>query len=118
MKKINILLVAVLVLSLFTGLKTTEAASNVKVHFINVGQGDSILIQTGNENVLIDGGGKGKGAEVVAYLKKQKVKTLSALVSHPDSNHVGGLAYVIKSLNVKSVYALKFLILPRHTKTF
>ncbi|MEK4010454.1 MULTISPECIES: hypothetical protein [Peribacillus] len=42
MKKINILLVAVLVLSLFTGLKTTEAASNVKVHFINVGQGDSI----------------------------------------------------------------------------
>src|SRR5687767_4021326 len=103
MKKINILLVAVLVLSLFTGLKTTEAASNVKVHFINVGQGDSILIQTGNENVLIDGGGKGKGDEVVAYLKKQKVKTLTALVStHPDADHVGGLAHVIKSLSVKS----------------
>ncbi len=108
MKKINILLVAFLVLSLFTGLKTTEAASNVKVHFINVGQGDSILIQTGNENVLIDGGGKGKGNEVVAYLKKQKVKTLTALVStHPDADHVGGLAHVIKSLSVKSVYAPK-----------
>ena len=108
MKKLNILLVVVLVLSLFTGLKTTSAASNVKVHFINVGQGDSILIQTPNENVLIDGGGKGKGDEVVAYLKKQKVKTLNAVVStHPDADHVGGLAYIIKNMKVKAVYAPK-----------
>lgn len=80
----------------------------MKVHFINVGQGDSILIQTGNENVLIDGGGKEKGDDVVAYLKKQKVKTLNAVVStHPDADHVSGLAYVIKTLNIKSVYAPK-----------
>lgn len=42
MKKFNILLVAVLILSIFTGLQTTEAATNVKVHFINVSQGNSI----------------------------------------------------------------------------
>lgn len=108
MKKINSLLAILLFLSLFTGLTKTEAASNVKVHFINVGQGDSILIQTPNENILIDGGGKGKGDEVVAYLKKQKIKTLTAVVStHPDADHVGGLAYVIQNLNVKSVYAPK-----------
>ncbi|WP_370014207.1 MBL fold metallo-hydrolase [Peribacillus sp. B2I2] len=69
-----------------------------------MGQRDSILIQTGNENVLIDGGGKEKGDDVVAYLKK----TLNAVVStHPDADHVGGLAYVIKTLNIKSVYAPK-----------
>ena len=108
MKKINILLSIAILLSLITGIKTTEAASKVKVHYINIGQGDAILIQTPNENILIDGGGKGKGDEVVAYLKKQKVKTLNAVVStHPDADHVGGLAYVIQSLNVKSVYAPK-----------
>lgn len=44
----------------------------MRVHFINVGQRDSILIQTGNENVLIDGGGKEKGDDVVAYLKNKR----------------------------------------------
>ena len=108
LKNLKVLFVTVLFLSLFTGIKTAEAANDVKVHFINVGQGDSILIQTGNENILIDGGGKGKGDEVVAYLNKQKVKTLNAVVStHPDADHVGGLAYVIKTLTVKSVYAPK-----------
>ena len=108
MKKLKFLLASVLFLSLLTGITPTEAASNVKVHFINVGQGDSILIQTPNENVLIDGGGKGKGDEVVAYLKKQKVKTLNAVVStHPDADHIGGLAYIIKNTKVKTVYAPK-----------
>lgn len=108
MKKINILLVFVLITSLFVGVNTSKAASTVKVHFINVGQGDSILIQTGSENVLIDGGGKGKGDEVVAYLKKQKVKTLNVVVStHPDADHIGGLAYVINTMTVKKVYAPK-----------
>ncbi|MFJ8264781.1 ComEC/Rec2 family competence protein [Peribacillus asahii] len=108
MKKINILVILALIISLFTGVTSSQAASTVKVHFINVGQGDSILIQTGNENILIDGGGKGKGDEVVAYLKKQKVSTLNAVVStHPDADHIGGLAYVIQTLKVKSVYAPK-----------
>lgn len=108
MKKLNILLILMLLLSLFTGVKSSQAVSSVKVHYINVGQGDSFLIQTGNENVLIDGGGKGKGDEVVAYLKKQKVSTLNAVVStHPDADHIGGLAYVIQTLKVKSVFAPK-----------
>ncbi|MFJ8262739.1 ComEC/Rec2 family competence protein [Rummeliibacillus sp. NPDC094406] len=108
MKKLNLLVIFSLLLSLFIYVSPSSAASNVKVHVIDVGQGDSILIQTGNENVLIDGGNKGKGDEVVAYLKKQKVKTLNAVVStHPDADHVGGLAEVINSLNVKSVYAPK-----------
>ena len=108
MKKINILLIFILIASLFTGIIPSQAASTVKVHFINVGQGDSALIQTGNENILIDGGGKGKGDEVVAYLKKQKVKTLNAVVStHPDADHIGGLSYVIDHMAVKKVYAPK-----------
>ncbi|HWK21642.1 MAG TPA: MBL fold metallo-hydrolase, partial [Ureibacillus sp.] len=96
MKQLKILIVLSLILALFTGVAPSEAASTVKVHIIDVGQGDSILIQTGNENILIDAGNKGTGDEVVAYLKKQKVKTLNAVVStHPDADHIGGLDEVI-----------------------
>ena len=108
MKKINVLLIFILIASLFTSITPSEAAATVKVHFINVGQGDAALIQTGNENILIDGGGKGKGDEVFAYLKKQKVKTLNAVVStHPDADHIGGLSYIIDNMKVKKVYAPK-----------
>ncbi len=108
MKKLNLLIIFALFSSLFIYVSPSSAANNVKVHVIDVGQGDSILIQTGNENILIDGGNKGKGDEVVSYLKKQKVKTLNAVVStHPDADHVGGLAEVIDTLKIKSVYAPK-----------
>lgn len=107
-EKLNFLVIFTLLFSLFIYVAPSSAASSVKVHVIDVGQGDSILIQTGNENILIDGGNKGKGDEVLAYLKKQKVKTLNAVVStHPDADHVGGLAEVINTLKVKSVYAPK-----------
>ena len=108
MKKLNILLSFSTYLIAIYRCYSIQAASTVKVHFINVGQGDAALIQTGNENILIDGGGKGKGDEVVAYLKKQKVKSLNAVVStHPDADHIGGLAYVINNMTVKKVYAPK-----------
>ena len=108
MKQLKILIVLSLILALFTGVTPSEAASTVKVHIIDVGQGDSILIQTGNENILIDAGNKGTGDEVVAYLKKQKVKTLNAVVStHPDADHIGGLDEVIYAFKVNKVYAPK-----------
>ncbi|ANZ94197.1 competence protein [Brochothrix thermosphacta] len=112
MKKLRIIIAAVMVLFLLAGATPAKNSSAVKVHIINVGQGDAILVQTGRENILIDGGNKGKGKTVIAYLKKHKVRTLNAVVStHPDADHVGGLAAVIDEMNVKSVYA------PRVTHT-
>ncbi|MGF9979500.1 hypothetical protein ABE042_08800 [Viridibacillus arvi] len=51
MKEINLLLIFTLFVSLFISVPSSVAASNVKVHIIDVVQGDSILFQTGNENV-------------------------------------------------------------------
>lgn len=108
MKKLKILLILSLIISLFAGISYASAASTVKVHIINVGQGDSILIQTGNENILVDGGPKGKGDDVVNYLRKQKVKKLNAVVAtHPDADHIGGLIYVLNNMKVEKVYAPK-----------
>ncbi|MEK4091590.1 ComEC/Rec2 family competence protein [Viridibacillus sp. FSL H8-0110] len=86
----------------------TGKASDVLVHIIDIGQGDSILIQSKKENILIDAGNKEAGDEVIAYLQKNNVTTLDAVVStHPDADHVGGLAEVINSIEVKKVYAPK-----------
>ncbi|QXJ39609.1 ComEC family competence protein [Parageobacillus caldoxylosilyticus] len=87
---------------------TNAATKNMYVHFINVGQGDSIYIKAPNgEDILIDGGNK-DGSDVVAYLKKQKVKDIEFMIAtHPDADHIGGLDEVLKAFPVKSVYAPK-----------
>ncbi len=84
------------------------ATKTMKVHFIDVGQGDSIYIKAPNgEDIIIDGGNK-DGSDVVAYLKKQKVDDIEVMVStHPDADHVGGLDEVLKAYRVQSVYAPK-----------
>ncbi|MFD2616528.1 ComEC/Rec2 family competence protein [Terrilactibacillus laevilacticus] len=109
MKLQKILISLFLLFSLLVIPQASFAISNLTVHFINVGQGDSALIKTpSGENFLIDGGKKSQGSTVINYLKKQKVKTLNAIIAtHPDADHIGGLEQVIRYFNVKSVYAPK-----------
>ncbi|MBS4029857.1 MAG: MBL fold metallo-hydrolase [Clostridiales bacterium] len=74
----------------------------VKVHFIDVGQGDAILIETPSKNVLIDGGDR--GSIVVEYLKEQGVNNLDLVIgTHPHADHIGGLIDVLQSIPVKEV---------------
>lgn len=88
---------------------TSAATPTMKVHFINVGQGDATYIKMpGGEDVLIDGGRQGQGDEVIAYLKKQKVDDIEIMIAtHPDADHLGGLDEVLKAYKVESVYAPK-----------
>lgn len=81
---------------------STTAAKEMKVHFIDVGQGDSILIQSPNgKNMLIDGGTKSAGTKVVNYLKSKSVTTLDVVVAtHPDADHIGGLIPVLQNFKV------------------
>jgi competence protein ComEC len=86
---------------------TNAATKNMYVHFINVGQGDSIYIKAPNgEDVLIDGGNNNQGDDVVAYLKKQKVDDVEIMIAtHPDADHIGGLDTVLSAFRVEQVYA-------------
>ncbi|OKP84346.1 competence protein [Paenibacillus helianthi] len=86
-----------------------QNVGTLQVYFFDVGQGDSTLIRTpNNQYVLIDGGNNDQGKNVVKYLNALGVKTLDAMVAtHPDADHIGGLDDVLKALNVKSVYAPK-----------
>ena len=80
-----------------------EPLKEMAVHFIDVGQGDSIFIEAPNgKTMLIDGGVKGAGKEVVAYLKAQGVHRLDYVVAtHPDADHIGGLISVLNSISIK-----------------
>ena len=74
----------------------------LKVHFIDVGQGDAVLIQTPSINMLIDGGDR--GSTVVDYLKAQGVSSLDLVIgTHPHADHIGGLINVLQSIPVKEV---------------
>lgn len=85
------------------------AASRLAVHFIDVGQGDSIYIALPNrQSLLIDGGDNRHGPAVVQYLRRQGVKKIDYLVAtHPLNDHIGGLPEVIRSFPVGSLYMPK-----------
>ena len=65
--------------------------SNFEVHFIDVGQADSALIECDGETMMIDGGNVADSNVVAAYLKKEDVTELNYVVcSHAHEDHVGG----------------------------
>ncbi len=75
----------------------------LKVHFIDVGQGEAVLIQAPDGKVaLIDGGEEGSG--VLRYLQGQGVKRVDLMVAtHPHNDHIGGLIGVLQAMPVDQV---------------
>jgi beta-lactamase superfamily II metal-dependent hydrolase len=80
------------------------ASENLTAHFIDVGQGDSILLQFDGKNVLIDGGIQEMGPRVETYLRNHGVSSLDLLVAtHPHEDHIGGLITILKDFSIKQV---------------
>lgn len=75
-----------------------QNASSVIVHYIDVGQGDSIFIDTADKDVLIDGGPGSAGTSLVSYLTSLGVAHIHLMVAtHMHSDHIGGLVNVLSS---------------------
>lgn len=82
------------------------SSKELLVHFVDVGQGDSALIQINNKNLLIDGGPSVNSDSLVSYLKDQGVKKLDYIIAtHPHEDHIGGLPAVIANFSVENFYA-------------
>jgi competence protein ComEC len=87
-----------------------STGSGLELVFLDVGQGDAILIRTpANRWVLVDAGERGKGWDagerrVVPYLRARGVERLEAMVlTHPHGDHVGGAPAVLRALPVARV---------------
>lgn len=82
----------------------------LKVHFLDVGQGDSCFIELPNqETMLIDAGGSEYGDSIVTYIYGQGYDTLDYIVAtHPHADHIGGMADVLNTFNIKNFYATAF----------
>lgn len=83
-----------------------EPNANVTIKFIDVGQGEAILIALPEKTMLIDAGPTGsapKISQVLHELGREKIDYLVA--THPDEDHIGGMADIISSTQIGTIYA-------------
>ncbi len=122
MKKIKVIFIALLLALFMTGCSTDDSVavsgsgeqaagkisqsdSDMEVHFIDVGQGDSTLIKVGEHAMLIDAGDNSEGTAVQSYLESQNVEKLDyAIGTHPDADHIGGLDVIVYKFDCKKVF--------------
>jgi competence protein ComEC len=77
--------------------------TNLAVYFLDVGQGDSILIDLGPTEILIDGGERQSG--VVEFIKQYVQGDLEVVIAtHPHADHIGGLIEVLNAFKVDQVW--------------
>jgi beta-lactamase superfamily II metal-dependent hydrolase len=104
-KAYSALIILVLLLCMTSCDSTNEKTikypvSDLTVSFIDVGQGDSILIQCNSESMLIDAGENNKGEAVTEYLKNHGTDSLKyAVGTHPHSDHIGGMDTVLNNIS-------------------
>lgn len=71
----------------------------LRVHILDVGQADCILIQGPERTLVIDGGESKNAPDIVAYLRSQGVESIDFyLNTHPHSDHYGGIKKVMESI--------------------
>lgn len=110
---LSILLTMLFAVSLISCQKSTQP-SNIKIHYVDVGQGDCELIQIEDKNILIDAGTSDKKA--LDYLKYIGIKKIDyAIATHPHEDHIGSMDDVIKTFDIGTFYAPKATTT---TKTF
>ncbi len=78
--------------------------SFVKIHFVDVGQGDCTVITDNGHTMVIDAGENEYGETAVSYIKSLGIGSIDYVIAtHPHSDHIGGLDDVINSFNVTNV---------------
>lgn len=104
MRKIYILLL--FILFIFYPIYIFGDTQYLRIHFLDVGEGESVFIETPTgKTILVDTGNLITGFRVAEYLKRNNIYNLDHLIfTHPDLDHIGGAFFVLQMLKVKNVY--------------
>ena len=96
--------------------ETFAYGESVVVRYLDVGQADSILVQSEGINMLIDAGTNSSGQTVVKDLEDLGVTKIDYLIgTHPHEDHIGGMDDIIKNFDIGIIYMPK---IQTNTKTF
>ena len=80
--------------------------NNINIHYIDVGQGDSIFIELPNNNTMLIDAGESSQKEIVKnYITNLGYSKIDYLIgTHPHTDHIGGLAYIINNFIIDKIY--------------
>lgn len=82
-----------------------DTKDKLSVCFFSVGYADAIYIHEGDTDILIDSGSENSIKEISAYLDRYHRTHLDAVfVSHPDSDHIGGMSGVLNTYDTDTLY--------------
>lgn len=85
--------------------------SSTKVHFIDVGQGDAILLEQSGQFALLDAGPPEGRDNLIAYMKSAGVEKLAYVVmTHPHADHIGGMQKVVETFLTEKVLLPDFAL--------
>ena len=85
----------------FPAFAAPQGEAGLRLHVIDVGKADALLLECEGHAALLDGGTSASGDRVVDYLLRLGIESLDyAIVSHPDSDHTGGLSQVLEEVPV------------------
>ena len=89
----------------------------LKVHYLDVGQGDSIFIELpNNETMLIDAAESYQSEKIINYLKNLNYQKIDYVIgTHPHTDHIGGLKDIINTFEIRKIYMPKVV---STTKTY
>ncbi len=74
------------------------SAQNLKIYFLDVHQGNGVVVITPNKKVLVDDCNSGYDNKVISTLSSEGITTITQIIAtHPDNDHMGGLDDVINN---------------------
>lgn len=92
-----------------SGTSPQKLSGELRVSFLDVGQGDSIFIELPNEEtMLIDAGNPADASSITKYIQDAGYDEIDYVVAtHPHGDHIGGMADIIKTFDIGSIYMPK-----------
>lgn len=105
-KNIIIVLLSILLvfLLIYSKEEKKENLKELEINYIDVGQGNAVLIKTNNKTILIDGGNRSNSRYYYNFIKNKNIKKIDYMIaSHYDEDHISGLISILENFEVSNV---------------